>query len=78
MCLKNEIENLKRLAKRDHIYAQYHLAKRYYEGTGGLQEDSLLTNYWLKKSVKQGYAYSQYALGIEYKKRKCINWPWNG
>lgn len=55
----------KAYARDGDMLAQYQLAERYYKGKG-IEQDYDEAEYWYYQSAKQGYALSQYRLGMVY------------
>lgn len=56
----------RRYADRGDREAMYNLARCYFAGVGGVQEDSSAGTYWLTKSVKKNYAPAQSYLAYCY------------
>ena len=65
MCIKQEIEDLKRLAEQDFAPAQYRLAKIYYLGKGTKLNLTSAFN-WMKQPAEQGYVHAQFDLAKMY------------
>ena len=64
-CIREERQNLKELAERGDVYAQYKLAV-YYDGKSILYFEEALQ--WYKRSAEQDYAPAQYNLAHMYYK----------
>ena len=66
-CIKEEMENLKKLAEEGSVYAQYHLAFKYYSGRK-IDPDVHQAFQWMQKAAEQAYAPAQFMLAVMYYK----------
>ena len=65
ICIKQEMEDLKKLAEQDFAPAQYRLAKIYHHGEG-IKPNPTLAFKWFKKAAESGFVPAQHELSIMY------------
>ena len=62
---KKAIQKIKTLAKKE-PFAQYNLALMYYDGRGGVEQNSEQSIYWFQKAAEQGLVVAQNKLASMY------------
>ena len=66
-CIKEEIENLERLANEGSMYAQYRLGRKHNDEDKWVDSDINEAIFLYRESAEQGYAPAQSALGARYR-----------